>query len=251
MRASKRFSVAMVATTVLLVHAADAGRTPEQKCQKGRYFAAAKYAQCHHKATGAFNSGSDFTKFVAATAKCQAKYDATWAKLQKRASGSGATCDDERYEDNADGTLTDRLTGLQWEQKTDEGSVHDRDNSYSWSAGGAGGSAADGTIYTSLLAAANGLSGGTCFAGNCDWRLPTLAELQTIPPALILGTVDEGDDFYWSSMHHGVTNAMGLRVQLNQARSRTTVNSSFGCMVRRGSERDSDSAPTPIATPGA
>ena len=36
---------------------------------------------------------------------------------------------------------------------------------------------ADGTAYTNFLATLN--SGG-CFVGQCDWRLPTRGELQTI-----------------------------------------------------------------------
>jgi hypothetical protein len=73
---------------------------------------------------------------------------------------------------------TDNLTGLQWEQKTDDGSVHDRDDVYTWSTSG---TAADGTAFTSFLATLN-LS-GACFAGHCDWRLPTPAELQAIQRA--------------------------------------------------------------------
>jgi hypothetical protein len=69
--------------------------------------------------------------------------------------------------------VTDRLTGLQWEQKTDDASVHDKDNFHSWSTIPP---AADGTAFTSFLTTLN----GGCFAGQCDWRLPTLLELQTI-----------------------------------------------------------------------
>ncbi len=72
-------------------------------------------------------------------------YTAAWAKLQATAPGS--TCDNARFHDNGDGTVTDRLTGLQWEQKKNDGSVHgektfrpvhDMDNLYSWSAGAKG-----------------------------------------------------------------------------------------------------------------
>ena len=31
------------------------------------------------------------------------------------------------------GTVTDYDTGLQWEQKTGDSTVHDKDNTYSWS----------------------------------------------------------------------------------------------------------------------
>ena len=73
--------------------------------------------------------------------------------------------------------MTDRLTELQWEKKTHDATVHDMDNLYSWSAGGDGFAAADGTAATAFLATLN--SAG-CFANHCDWRLPALSELQTI-----------------------------------------------------------------------
>ncbi len=50
---------------------------------------------------------------------------------------------------------------------------HDLDNYYSWSAGG---TAADGDAFTNFLDDLN----STGFAGQHDWRLPTLFELQTI-----------------------------------------------------------------------
>ena len=94
--------------------------------------------------------------------------------LQAEALGSGTICDNERYDPSVLGTVTDRLTGLQWEQKTDDASIHDTDDRYTWTAGT---TAADGTAFTSFVATLN--SGG-CFAGQCDWRLPTRGELQTI-----------------------------------------------------------------------
>jgi hypothetical protein len=40
-----------------------------------------------------------------------------------------------RLVDNGDGTVTDNETGLMWEQKTDDGGIHDATNRYSWSNG--------------------------------------------------------------------------------------------------------------------
>ena len=73
--------------------------------------------------------------------------------------------------------MIDRLTGLQWEKKTDDAMVHDKDNVYSWSATPFG-TAADGTAFKTFLSQLNFPFG--CFAGQCDWRLPTVYELQTI-----------------------------------------------------------------------
>ena len=36
------------------------------------------------------------------------------------------------YTDNGDGTITDNTTGLMWEKLTDDGSIHDWDNVYTW-----------------------------------------------------------------------------------------------------------------------
>jgi hypothetical protein len=156
---------------------AHAGLTPEQKCQKGRYQAAAKYDTCQRKLFAQFFGGDELydPKFQTALSKCRVTYTATWATLQKAASGTGATCDAPRFVVNGDGTVTDHLTGLQWEQKTDDSTVHDRDNPYEWST--IGGTAASGSAFWFFLATLN--SGG-CFAGQCDWRLPTIAEVQTI-----------------------------------------------------------------------
>lgn len=77
--------------------------------------------------------------------------------------------------------MTDQQTGLQWEKKQNLDGVqsfpdpHDADNGYSWTAL-LSGTVADGTAFATFLPALN--SGG-CFAGQCDWRLPTSSELQT------------------------------------------------------------------------
>jgi hypothetical protein len=84
-------------------------------------------------------------------------------------------------------TVEDTATGLLWERKTtDVGSEHNVDNTYSWSTTG---SAADGTAYSVFLADLN-TSG---FAGQSDWRLPAISELQSILVGSGVTTVANAD----------------------------------------------------------
>lgn len=190
----------VVAALALGASPAAARQTSEQKCQAGRFTAAATYQGCVRKLLAKDAAGTA-SKFQDAFVKCVAKYAAAWPKLQKKTKDTGATCDAARLIANGDGTVTDNLSGLQWEQKTDDDGVHDKDNGYTWSASG---SAADGTAFTAFFPTLN----GSCFAGQCDWRLPTLAELGTliqtpcsddacIDP--IFGPTPPLFDLYWSA----------------------------------------------------
>ena len=80
------------------------------------------------------------------------------------------------YNDLGNGVIKDQRTGLFWEKKSDDGSIHDKDNTYTWSAGDPWNSF-DGTAATVFLAT---LNTAPCFGGFCDWRLPTRFELETI-----------------------------------------------------------------------
>ena len=109
---------------------------------------------------------------------------------------SGCTLDTSgcfatRFADNGDGTVTDHQTGLQWEQKTttfgsgvDLADPHDVDNVYALILP----SESDAPLFTEFLAKLNGTSAdgaiiAGCFVGHCDWRLPTVVELETIADA--------------------------------------------------------------------
>lgn len=79
------------------------------------------------------------------------------------------------YKPLGNGVIKDQKTGLFWEVKSDDGSIHDADNAYTWSTGDPW--QANGTAFTVFLAA---LNTQPCFGGYCDWRLPTITELLTV-----------------------------------------------------------------------
>lgn len=88
-----------------------------------------------------------------------------------------------RIVDNGDGTVSDQRTGLMWETKTVDDSVHSLRKIFTWSDSG---SRPDGTAFTEFLPALNDCTGDEHqpvqggFAGHCDWRLPTADELLAI-----------------------------------------------------------------------
>src|SRR5262245_36264885 len=82
-----------------------------------------------------------------------------------------------RFVDNLDGTISDRMSGLVWEKKTqceteNETDPHCVKNVYEWSKSG---SAPDGALFTSFLTKANSGNGGTG-----QWRIPDMDELKAI-----------------------------------------------------------------------
>jgi hypothetical protein len=98
-----------------------------------------------------------------------------------------------RFEDRG-ATVFDPQTNLEWEKKigvvgaASDGSVHDVNQFHTWSTGT---NNPDGTAFAVFLAGLNGgatlgmsadgkTSSGACYADHCDWRLPTIAELNTI-----------------------------------------------------------------------
>ena len=95
------------------------------------------------------------------------------------------------YEATEWAMVRDNVTGLIWEVKTNDGSVHDRDNVYTWQ-----------NAQDVFIAALNSDS----FGGYTNWRVPTIKELDSITdlgrgnPAIVRdyfpNTVSSN---YWSS----------------------------------------------------
>jgi hypothetical protein len=73
------------------------------------------------------------------------------------------------YTDNGDGTITDNRTGLMWAKKSNDNTIHDKDNLYTWV-----------EAFAVHIAGLNALNAGAGFANHNDWRLPNVKELQSI-----------------------------------------------------------------------
>jgi hypothetical protein len=162
---------------VLLVGLAGTAQATDlvTKCQEAKLKARGKLELCLNK-----NSAKVLGGKPDASAACQTKFSGALTKA--------GTC---RYLDNGDQTVSDLDTGLQWEKKDNADGIvnssnpHDVDNSlYTWSDSPP---AANGTAFTDFLDKLNRATapGGNppitgCFAGHCDWRLPTTVELHGI-----------------------------------------------------------------------
>ncbi len=138
----------------------------------------AKYVSCLEGVLTKDANGSNFDE-SGAFAKCRHSYFKNWTVFQSTMALLTSTCVGSRFTDNGNGTVSDNLTGLVWEKKTTGGFVHDKDNVYVWGKGippfyG------DGSAFATFLTGAGTGLNVAAFVGAQDWRLPTLAEVQTI-----------------------------------------------------------------------
>ncbi len=100
--------------------------------------------------------------------------------------------------------VRDNVTGRVWEVKTDDGGIHDKDNSYRW--GGVGADPYGTDFYKDWDLLVNS-SNNENLCGFNDWRVPKLKELQSIinygrsNPAIDTAYFPNSSDpyIYWSS----------------------------------------------------
>ena len=90
----------------------------------------------------------------------------------------------QTYTDNGNGTVTDNLTGLMWEQKTDDGGSSDKDNKYTWK---------DALAYCENLMLGN----------QSDWRMPTPKEFERLVD-LSKSSLPTIDTTYFSNTSNGL-----------------------------------------------
>lgn len=175
--------MATAGATLLWAGAVLATPTAQQQCDYARITAWKVYASCVEGVVAKDATLVFFDEF-AAFAKCRHAYAGRWTLFQnpnRKPSLLGSTCIGTRFTNNGDQTVTDNLSGLIWEKKsnldgtTNFADPHDGDNAYTWSTGAP--YRENGTAFTSFLETVNS---GAGFAGANGWRFPTLAELQTI-----------------------------------------------------------------------
>lgn len=171
----------------MAIASAAVAATPKEKCQQKKLVALGKRELClqRQRSKAIVGNASD-------SQKCVERFEKKIAHVDKVTAKSGSSC---RWLENGDGTATDLDSGLQWELKTSDGSIHDVEARYRWCAPGnpmlfqiceSPGGPPDGSAFTEFLGTLNnnsspdGTSVTGCFAGKCDWRLPTVSELVGI-----------------------------------------------------------------------
>lgn len=148
-----------------------------------------------------------------------------------------------------------------WDGVTNGPDPHDADNRYAMSMTG---TPPNGTAYTDFLARLNDTANGGayCFAGHCDWRLPSLSELQGIVDLSAPGCADGSApcidpllgitntySAYWSTDLSGSSGSIALGSIVDFAVGGTHVYGRMENMYVRAVRDDPTPGPTPAITP--
>ena len=190
--------------------------------------------------TGTVNgtaNGADFTAFNGSNPQvslAQTGQHTSYAGGDDGALAAGVAWPGARFTDHGDGTVRDALTGLTWLKDA---------------------ACFTPTIWASALADVNGLANGACGLSDGsvggDWRLPNIAELESVidvsasNPALPAGNPFMGVSgaIYWSSTAYyggqeGTTNAWAVRLAdgryMNDASSSVMASSMNGVWAVKG-----------------
>jgi hypothetical protein len=144
--------------------------------------------------------------------------------------------------------VRDNHTGLMWEVKTDDGGIHDRDNTYRW-----GGKTALvtqqarddgwGGFYNDWDTLVDG-SNSESLCGFNDWRVPTLKELMTISRKGVRNPSIDSNYFpntrsskYWSSSPYAGSSSNAWLVYFNYGNgSNANRNNSNAVRLVRGGQ---------------
>ena len=174
------------------------GETIEQQdCSWGRDSEAAKGKL---KKLGAGKGGFDFIK-IAKNGTPLDIQNKSWLESGSELNGTKWSC------------VFDNRTGLLWEVKTNDGSVHDKDNKYRWggkTAQGKNNSNRKGKYYDDWDQLVNGTNRQR-LCGFSDWRVPAIYELVTITNKKSYNpAIDDdyfpnsGSNWYWSSSPNAI-----------------------------------------------
>jgi hypothetical protein len=178
-RTLTRFKAAMVCTPAVkgTAYCGDGTIDPGEDCEVGNLNGATCASEGFETGTLACGAGCVFDTSGCACAASAPSFPATGQTTCYSLSGSVIPCagtgqDGEiqagatlAYTDNGDGTITDSNTGLMWEKLSDDGSIHDKDTTYT---------------FTNAFAVKVATLNSGSFAGHTDWRVPNAKELQSI-----------------------------------------------------------------------
>ena len=118
---------------------------------------------------GAGSAGFDFTK-LSSTGSVLAIQNAAWSATGSETLGTQWSC------------VKDNVTGLIWEVKTDDNSIHDKDNTYRWgglTAIGATHTNKEGTYYSDWTGLVTGTNSES-LCGFTNWQVPNIDQLASI-----------------------------------------------------------------------